>query len=101
MHRDQRLFRARAELVNRLRHQFLARAAFARQQHRRARGRDLPDNFKNLPHHGRFAHHVFQAELRIELLAQGNVFRLRDFAAATTRAMRISNSSICSRPLAM
>jgi len=70
MHRDQRLFRARAELMNRLRHQFLARAAFARQQHRRARGRDLPDNFKNLLHRGRFANDVFQAELRIELLTQ-------------------------------
>ena len=77
MHRHEWLLRARTQLVNRLRHKFLARAAFAANQNRRARRRDLLDDFKNFPHFRRFTDNVFQAKFGIELLPQGNIFRFQ------------------------
>ena len=57
--------------------QFLARAAFAQQQNRRARRRHLLDHLENFLHRRRFADDVFQAELGVQLLAQRNVFRFQ------------------------
>ena len=74
MHRDERLLGARTQLVQRLRDEFLARAAFAQNQNRRPRRRHLLHDIENFFHHRRFADDVSQAEFGIELLTQRNVF---------------------------
>ncbi len=51
--RDERLLRARPELVDRARELALARAALARDEHGRARRGDLPSDAINLLHRGR------------------------------------------------
>ena len=48
-HADHRPLTARAEVVNRLRHHFLARSRFAEQQDGGGRGRDLSDLRQHLP----------------------------------------------------
>ena len=70
MHGHKRLLRARTELVNGFRDQFLARAALAQKQYGRARGRDLLHHVEYFLHHGGFTHDVFKTEFRIELLPE-------------------------------
>ncbi len=55
--RDERKRRARTELVDRLRDQFLAGARLARDEHRRAGRRRLLDHLVDLPHLGAVADH--------------------------------------------
>jgi len=75
MHRHQGMLRARAELVDGLGDHFLARPAFPQQQHGRPRGRHLLHHLENLFHARGLPDQVLQAEPRVELLAQGRVFR--------------------------
>ena len=77
MHRHHRQMCARAQLVDRLRDQFLARPAFPQQQHRGPRRRHLPDHIENLPHGGRFPHDVVQPEFGFQLLAQRHILGLQ------------------------
>ena len=74
---DHRLLGARAEVVNRLGDEFLARAAFAQHKHTRACGGDLLDDFKNFLHHRRLADDIFDAELRVNLRTQLAIFRFQ------------------------
>ena len=66
--------------MDRVRGQFLARAAFAFDQDIGRRGRHLFDRVENFAQGGRFAPDVFQAVALIDLLAQRAIFLLQ-FAA--------------------
>ena len=63
--------------MNRLGDQFLARPAFALQQHRRAAGRHLRDQIENLQHGLALAHDVFKVVALLERALQLNVFFFR------------------------
>ena len=76
MHRHQRKPRARAALVNALRDQFLAGAAFARDQNRRPRRRNLLHDVEHLLHHGRFTDDTLQTKLPIQPVMQRLIFLL-------------------------
>ena len=67
---DERPVAPRAQVMNGARHQFLARAAFPVDQHRRLGGRHLPDQRENLLHGGATAHHIHQHALIGELALQ-------------------------------
>ena len=56
--------------------------------------------FENTLHRRRLTDHVFETELGIHLRTQLAVFGF-SFCERTARAIRISSSSICNRPLAM
>ena len=71
---DHRLAGAGAKLMNDFGDEFLTGAAFALQEHGRPRGGHLLDNLEDRLHGRGFADDIFQAELRVELLTQRDVF---------------------------
>ena len=82
MHCHHRLPGPRTELMNGFGDEFLARAAFAQDQHRGGPGLGhLPHFFQDLLHRGRFADDVLQAEPGLQLHPQGGVFLLQGLAA--------------------
>ncbi len=78
------LFR-RLEIVNRVRGQFLAGAAFAFDQDIRGRGRDLPDRVEHFAQRRRFADDVLEAETFVHLLAQRPILLLHPPAGQRPR----------------
>ncbi len=66
--RDEFLLRPSAQRVDRLRHELLARAALALDQHGRARGRHLPDRVEDFRHHRGFADQFFEPIFPLDLL---------------------------------
>ncbi len=60
VHRDKGTRLARAQIVQRAGYQFLAGAAFASNQHRHVRGRNLLDQRKDLAHGLGVSHHGTQ-----------------------------------------
>ena len=75
--RHVRLWRALAQLMDRLRHQFLAGARLARDQHRRRRRRRLLDRAVDLADHRRVADHAPEAAMLAQLPPQHAHFAQR------------------------
>jgi hypothetical protein len=76
MHGDERTAAARTELVDGVRGEFFACAAFARDQHGGARRGDLSDGFEHAFDGGGVADESFEAEFFVDLLAQPRVLPL-------------------------
>ena len=85
MNRDEFRLVPAAQIMNRLRGQFLAGAAFAFDQDICRGGRDLPDRVEHFAQNGRFADDIFKPVTLVDLLPQRPVFLLH-LSAARGRA---------------